>query len=232
MFDNLRADLSHYSRFCYCGQPLWRALPRILFAHPASVAVVWYRFGSMAWRMKIPVLRQLLQFIYLLFMPLIRMYSGVQILPRTRIGPGLTILHFGGVIVTEDCEIGDNCLLYHNVSIVTMKSNIGPRIGSSFYAGTGATIIGTITIEDNVTAGAGCVITKSVPRDAVVAGVPARILRLRRPGEIPAENRTGPYHRPGWLSSPPDAASTVVAGQADEGPDALQEATARALRGD
>jgi serine O-acetyltransferase len=200
MFDLVRADLAHYSRFCCGGKPLWRILPRILYTHPASASVLWYRFGSMAWRTRIPIVRQLLQFMYLVLMPLIRMYSGVQILPQTKIGPGLVILHFGGVVITEDCEIGENCLLYHNVSIVTMKNHVGPRIGSNFYAGTGATIIGTITIEDNVTAGAACVITRSVPKDAVVAGIPARIIRFRAADEDPTENRTGPNRIPGWLT--------------------------------
>ena len=177
-------------------------MPRILYAHPASAGVLWYRFGSMAWRTRIPIVRNLLQFVYALLMPGFRLYSGVQIQPRTRIGPGLMILHFGGVVVTEDCEIGENCLLYHNVSIVTMKNRVGPRIGSNFYAGTGATILGTITIEDNVTVGAGSVVTKSVPMDAVIAGVPARILRFRGLDEHPTENRTGPNRRPGWLSPP------------------------------
>jgi serine O-acetyltransferase len=202
MLSSILADLRHYSRFCCGGKPLWRAIIKTLYAHPASTAVIWYRLGSFAWGLKVPVARQLLQLIYLLGMPLVRMYSGIQILPRTKIGPGLVILHFGGVVITEDCEIGENCLLYHNVSIVTMKNHVGPRIGSNFYAGTGATIIGTITIEDNVTAGSGCVITKSVPRDAVVAGVPARILRFRLPDENPTENRTGPNRLPGRLSAP------------------------------
>jgi serine O-acetyltransferase len=202
MFDTVRADLNHYSRFCCRGKPLWRALPRILYAHPASAAVIWYRVGSFAWRSRVPVLRQILQVVYLLFMPAVRIYSGVQILPRTRIGPGLAILHFGGVVITEDCEIGENCLLYHNVSIVTMKNHVGPRIGDDFYAGTGATIIGTITIEDDVTAGAGCVITRSVPKDAVVAGVPARILRFRLAGEKNVENRTAPRRPAEWMKPP------------------------------
>ncbi len=202
MFDRVLADLRHYSRFCCGAKPLWRALPRILYAHPASAAVLWYRFGSMAWRVRVPVVRQVLQFVYLLVMPWVRMYSGVQILPRTRIGPGLVILHFGGVVITEDCEIGENCLLYHNVSIVTMKNRVGPRIGANFYAGTGATIIGTITIEDDVTAGAGCVITRSVPKDAIVAGVPARVLRFRLPGENNTENRTAPRRPAEWMVPP------------------------------
>jgi serine acetyltransferase len=207
MFTNLRADLRHYSRFCYRGLPIWLIWPYILYAHPAALAVIWFRFGSAAWRLKVPVLRHLLLFVYALVMPVVRAVAGVQIQPQTRIGPGLAILHFGGVVITRECEIGDNCLLYHNVSLVTMKSNRGPRIGSNFYAGVGATVIGEVTIEDYVTCGAGSLVTRSVPKDAVVAGVPARILRFRVPGENNAENQTVRATTPGWMSPPPAGGS-------------------------
>jgi serine acetyltransferase len=202
MFANLRADLQHYSRFCYGGRPVWLMWPYILFAHPAALAVIWYRFGSAAWQMKVPVLRQLLLLAYALVMPFVRAWTGVQIQPQTRIGPGLAILHFGGVVITRECEVGPNCLLYHNVSLVTMRSRRGPRIGSNFYAGVGTTVIGEVTIEDYVTCGAGSLVTRSVPEDAVVAGVPARILRFRVPGENNAENRTVRAQTPGWMSLP------------------------------
>jgi serine O-acetyltransferase len=200
MLGKLRADLEHHSRFCYHARPIWWVLPRVLYAHPAALAVIWYRLGSAIWRVRLPVARQLLQLVYLVGMPLVRVYSGVQIQPRTEIGPGLAILHFGGVVITRDCTIGANCLLYHNVSIVTMRNQRGATIGKHFYAGTGATILATVSIEDNVTVGAGAVVTKSVPQDAVVAGVPARILRFRQPGEDPSENRTLPNRPPEWLA--------------------------------
>jgi serine O-acetyltransferase len=204
MFTNLRADLRHYSRFCYASRPIWFIWPYILYAHPAAAAVVWYRFGSMAWRLSVPGVRHVLQLLYILGLPLVRMYSGVQIQPQTSIGPGLAILHFGGVVITRECEIGNNCLLYHNVSLATMTSRRGPRIGTNFYAGTGTTIIGEVMIEDNVTCGAGSVVTRSIPHDAVVAGAPARILRFRDPDENNADNRTARARRPLWMTAPPD----------------------------
>lgn len=202
MFPTLRADLRHYSRFCYGGRPVWLIWPYIVYAHPAALAVIWFRLGSWAWRLRAPGLRQLFQAAYALGMPLVRAFTGVQIQPQTKVGPGLAILHFGGVVITRECEIGPNCLLYHNVSLVTMRSNHGPRIGANFYAGVGTTVIGEVTIEDDVTCGAGSLVTKSVPKDAVVAGVPARILRFREPGENNAENRTLRAQTPGWLTPP------------------------------
>lgn len=202
MFKNIRADLQHYSRYCFHGKPVWRVLLRTLYVHPASAAVVWYRFGNLAWQTRLPILRQALQLAYLVAMPLVRLYSGVQIQPNTVIGPGLAILHFGGVVIAKGTVIGRNCLLHQNVNIVMMRDNHGARIGDNFYAGVGTTIVEAVTIEDNVTAGAGCVITKSVPKDAVVAGVPARILRFREPKEMPSENRTLGSLPAQWLSVP------------------------------
>lgn len=210
MLDNVRADLMHYSRFCYGGRPVWRVLPRILYAHPASAAVVWHRLGHWAWNLRVPVIKQLVQVIYLLGVPVIRMYSGVQIQPSTRIGPGLAIMHFGGVVITRECEIGPNCLLYHNVSLVTMKNNRGPTIGGNFYAGVGTTVIGDLVIEDDVTVGAGSVVTRSIPANAVVAGVPAKILRYRGENENNAENRTARRTPARWMD-PPEKASPVNA---------------------
>lgn len=202
MFSNLREDLRHYSRYCYSGKPLWQVLPRILYAHPASAAVIWYRFGRAAQNLRIPLVRQALKLLYLVFLPAVRMYSGVQLLPTTEIGPGLAILHFGGVVVTPQTIIGRNCLLHHNVSIVAMRANRGATIGNNFYAGVGVTVIEAVTIEDNVTAGAAAVITKSVPRDAVVAGVPAKIIRFREAEENPADNMTLPEKPVSWLTQP------------------------------
>jgi serine O-acetyltransferase len=217
MFPNIRADLAHYSRYCYRGKPVWRILPRLFLAHPAAAGVLWFRFGSLAWRMPVPVFRQVLQLAYLVGLPLVRVYSGVQIQPDTVIGPGLAILHFGGVVIAPGTQIGSNCLLHHNVNIVMMRDSHGAHIGDNFYAGVGTTIIEAVTIEDNVTAGAGCIITKCVPKDAIVAGVPARILRFRQPKEAPSENRTLRGRSALWLSVP-EAALPVAdgAGASDE----------------
>lgn len=216
MWKNVRADMRHYSRFCYGGKPTWKVLLRVLYAHPASAAVIWHRVGHFAWTLRVPVIRQLLQVIYLLGVPLVRMYSGVQIQPSTKIGPGLAVMHFGGVVLTRECEIGENCLLFHNVSLVTMKNNRGPTIGANFYAGVGTTVIGDLIIEDNVTCGAGSVVTRSIPRDAVVAGVPAAILRFRNEQENNAENRTAPRRPARWMEAPPSTESAAERGNGND----------------
>lgn len=166
------------------GSLLWTLLV-VPYESPAWVGVVLYRFGNWAWRLQVPVARSLFRLIYVLLLPAVRLYSGVQIHPCARIGKGLVIVHFGGVVICRECKIGEQCLLHHNVSVVTTNSRQAAQIGDNFYAGAGAVIVGNVVIEDNVICGAGCVVTKSVPANAIVGGVPAEIKRFRRATERP-----------------------------------------------
>lgn len=202
MFDNVKADLRHYGRFCWRRDTAW-VLLRALYCHPASAGVLWYRLGSWAWRCRVPLLKQLAQLVYLVGQPLVRAYSGVQIQPLTKIGPGLVVLHFGGVVFAREAEIGENCVFFHNVNIVASKSRYAARIGANFYAGVGTTIVGNVTIEDDVTCAAGSLVTRSIPRNAIVGGCPAEILRFRRPGDDFAENRSAPTGPVKWMEVPP-----------------------------
>lgn len=202
MLNNIVADLQHYSRYCYKGKPVWKILPRLLFAHPAVVGVIWYRFGKSAWQCHMPILKQLLQILYVLGLPCARIYSGVQIHHDADIAPGLAILHAGGVVIAPGTKIGPDSLLHQNVNLIMYRDACGPDIGARFYAGAGVLVIDQVIIEDDVTAGAGSIITKSVPQNSVVAGAPARFIRFRRPEEHPSENKTLPK-RPikEWLST-------------------------------
>jgi len=208
MFEFIRADLDHYRQWCCNGRgPLLLVALRMLFAHPASAGVMHYRFGAWAWRLRVPVVREAMKLLYLLALPGVRLYSGVQLHPATRIGRGLAILHFGGVVLCRECEIGEHCLLHHNVSIVTTNNRQGPRIGDWFYAGVGAVLIGNLVVEDNVISGAGAVVTRSVPRDAIVGGSPARILRFRRADETPPRAVRGNLDVRPFLTAPAVGAS-------------------------
>lgn len=190
MLDNIFADLRHYSRYCYHGRPIWKILPFLIISHPAFIGICWYRFGKAAWRCRIPCIKQLLQLLYILVHPLARIFSGVQIHLSADIAPGLAILHSGGIVIATGTSIGPDSLLHQNVNLVMYRDSRGPEIGARFYAGAGVIVIDHVKIEDDVSAGAGCIITKSVPRNAVVAGAPARFIRFRNPDEHPSENIT------------------------------------------
>jgi serine O-acetyltransferase len=104
---------------------------------------------------------------------------GIDIPYNTAIGSGLYIGHFGGIIINWNTIIGENCNL--SPGVVIGQSNRGdkrgcPLIGDNVFIGPGAKIIGKITIGNNVAIGANCVVTQDIPDNAVVAGVPGRII--------------------------------------------------------
>jgi serine O-acetyltransferase len=106
---------------------------------------------------------------------------GIEIAPRTQIGPGLFIGHFGGILVSNAAKIGRNCNLSHEVTIglSSRGERVGvPTIGDNVYIGPGAKIFGAITIGNNVAIGANAVVTHDVPDNAVVAGVPAKVISM------------------------------------------------------
>lgn len=104
---------------------------------------------------------------------------GIHIPYNTKIKPGFYIGHIGGIVVHPDVKIGWNCNISNRVTlgISSRGKNKGvPQIGNNIYIGPGAVIIGNITIGDNAAIGANCVVTKDVPENAVVVGVPGKII--------------------------------------------------------
>jgi len=104
---------------------------------------------------------------------------GIDIPPATQIGSGLLLPHFGGIVVHYDSIIGDNCTISQGVTIGLAyrgERRGCPIIRNNVYIGPGAKIIGSIKIGNDVAVGANCVVTKDVPDNAVVAGVPGEII--------------------------------------------------------
>lgn len=104
---------------------------------------------------------------------------GIGIPYTTQIGPGFYISHIGGIIVHNNCVIGKNCNISQGVTLG--QTNRGarkgtPTIGDNVYIGPGAVVIGNIKIGNNVAIGANCVVTKDVPDNGVVVGVPGKVI--------------------------------------------------------
>lgn len=99
---------------------------------------------------------------------------GIFIEPNT-FGYGLWILHSGGIIVYQKCCIGNYCVLHHNVTIGNDgKVDISPIIGDHCFIGASACIIGPVNLGNDVTIGAGAVVTKSFGDGCTLIEVPAR----------------------------------------------------------
>lgn len=97
-------------------------------------------------------------------------------IPLNVFGKGLSIAHYGTIVVNEKAKIGEFCRIQENVTIgATSGSEKAPKIGDRVFIGSGAKIIGDITIEDDIAIGAGSVVVKSVDEPHItIAGVPAR----------------------------------------------------------
>ncbi|MCA0920169.1 serine O-acetyltransferase [Pseudooceanicola nanhaiensis] len=115
---------------------------------------------------------------------LARMATGIDIHPAARIGPGLFIDHGAGVVIGETAEIGEGVTLYHGVTLGGTSWSPGkrhPTLGDGVMVGAGAKILGPITVEAGARVGANSVVVESVPAEATVVGIPARIVRTDRP---------------------------------------------------
>jgi len=104
---------------------------------------------------------------------------GISIACATEIGSGFYIGHFGGIVVHSKTVIGKNCNISQGVTLgqANRGKNKGyPTIGDNVYIGPGAKIVGAVKIGNNVAIGANCVVTKDIPDDSVVVGVPGRVI--------------------------------------------------------
>jgi serine O-acetyltransferase len=104
---------------------------------------------------------------------------GISISPSTKIGSGFYIGHFGGIIVNEQSVIGKNCNISQGVTLgqANRGKNKGyPTLGDNVYIGPGAKIVGAVKIGTNIAIGANCVVTKDIPDNSVVVGIPGKVI--------------------------------------------------------
>lgn len=121
------------------------------------------------------------RFLYLLVFMLHKHYqylTGIQLSIGTRVGKGLAFSHFSCIVINSNCTIGDYCTIFQVVTIGSVRGPKGgvPHIGNNVVLASGAKIIGNVKIGNNVMVGAGAVVVDDIPDNAVVAGVPAKVL--------------------------------------------------------
>jgi len=108
-----------------------------------------------------------------------RWLTGIEIHPGAQIGRRFFIDHGMGVVIGETAEIGDDCTLYHGVTLGGTSWNKGkrhPTLGNGVVLGAGAKVLGPITIGDRARVGSNAVVVKDVPPGATAIGIPARII--------------------------------------------------------
>jgi len=109
--------------------------------------------------------------------------TGIEIHPGATIGRRFFIDHGMGVVIGETAEIGDDCTLYHGVTLGGTSWNKGkrhPTLGKGVVVGAGAKILGPITIGEGARIGSNAVVVKDVPPGATAIGIPARIIEAQQ----------------------------------------------------
>jgi cysteinyl-tRNA synthetase len=157
------------------NDPAARNGVEVVLAYPGFHAIFLHRINHILWNLGIP-------FVPRLFSHIARFLTGIEIHPAAKIGPGFFIDHGMGVVIGETSEIGEDCLLYQGVTLGGTGKEKGkrhPTLGKNVVVGTGAKILGAITIGNSAKIGANAVVLDSVPDYAIVVGVPGKVIKKK-----------------------------------------------------
>lgn len=161
--------------------PATKSLLEVIFLYPGVKAVVFHRIAHFIYLCKVPFFpRAIAEFS--------RFLTGIEIHPAAKIGKNLIIDHGMGVVIGETSEIGDDCLIYHGVTLGGVDLNPvkrHPTLKNGVVIGAGAKILGDITIGECSRVGANSVVIKDVPANSTVTGIPAKMISSK--GVVPGE---------------------------------------------
>jgi serine O-acetyltransferase len=167
MFDAIRDDI----RVVRERDPAARSTLEVRLCAPGVHALAMHRVGHRLWRAGWLTLARFVSHVS-------RFLTGIEIHPAARLGRGLFIDHGMGIVIGETTEVGRNVTLLQGVTLggtSLKREKRHPTLGDHVVVGTGAAIIGAITIGDGSRIGAGSVVVRDVPPSSVVVGVPGRI---------------------------------------------------------
>lgn len=153
--------------------PAARGILTIVLLYPGFHAIISHRIAHAILKMNIPFLPRVISQIS-------RFFTGIEIHPGAQIGEGLFIDHGMGVVIGETAILGTDVTLFQGVTLGGTGKETGkrhPTLGNNVVVGTGAKILGNITIGENSYIGANAVVLKDVPPNSTVVGVPGRITR-------------------------------------------------------
>lgn len=170
-------DLKDYLKIVPVRDPAARSSLEIITAYPGLHAIALHRISHFLWVSGLQWLARMLSQIG-------RWITGIEIHPGANIGRRFFIDHGMGVVIGETAEIGDDCTLYHGVTLggtAWKKEKRHPTLGNNVVVGAGAKVLGPIKIGNNARVGSNSVVVKDVPEDATVVGIPGRIVIQRDP---------------------------------------------------
>ena len=152
--------------------PATKSILEVIFLYPGFHAILFHRLAHALYKLG-------LRFIPRLVSQISRFITGIEIHPGAKIGDRLFIDHGMGIVIGETAEIGNDCTIYHNVTLGGTGKDINkrhPTIGNNVMIGAGAKVLGPIIIADNVKIGAGAVVLKECLENGVtLVGMPSKI---------------------------------------------------------
>lgn len=178
IFKRLREDIKSFK----ARDPAARSALEIILCYPGFHALLVYRLSHWLWGLKVRLLARFISHVG-------KILTGIEIHPGAQIGRRFVIDHGTGVVVGETSIVGDDVTLYHAVTLggispaVDSGSQVGvkrhPTIMDGAIIGSGAAILGPITIGEGARVGSNSVVTKDVPASVTAVGIPAQVIMPR-----------------------------------------------------
>ena len=170
MFKRLSETLGAYQ----ARDPAARSKLEIFLLYPGVHAIIFHRVSHWLFRHK-------LFFLARLNSQIARHLTGIEIHPGAKIGRRFVIDHGMGIVIGETTEIGDDCLIYHGVTLGGTGKDQGkrhPTLGNNVMVSAGAKVLGPFKVGDGARIAANAVVLTEIPPEATAVGVPARVVRI------------------------------------------------------
>ena len=170
MFKDLRETIEAYK----ARDPAARTSLEVLLLYPGLKATRSHRKAHWCYQHNLKLLARWIS-------QASRRRTGIEIHPGAKIGKRLVIDHGMGIVIGETVEIGDDCLIFHGVTLGGTGKESGkrhPTIGNNVLIGTGAKVLGPFRVGDNSRIAANSVVLSEVPPNSTAVGVPAKIVRI------------------------------------------------------
>jgi len=168
MFNRIREDIA----CVFERDPAARSTWEVITCYPGFHALLIHRVAHRLWRMKLHWLARFVSH-------LSRFLTGIEIHPGATVGRRVFIDHGMGVVIGETAELGDDCTLYHGVTLGGTSWNKGkrhPTLKAGVVIGAGAKLLGPIVVGEGAKIGSNAVVVKDVPAGATALGIPARVI--------------------------------------------------------
>jgi serine O-acetyltransferase len=170
MFERIKEDVRAVTE----RDPAARSTLEVLTAYPGVHAVIMHRLAHKTWNVGFKWLARFISHIA-------RWLTGIEIHPGATLGRRFFIDHGMGVVIGETAMVGNDCTLYHGVTLGGTSWEVGkrhPSLGNNVVVGAGAKVLGPIDVGDNARIGSNSVVVRSVPAGATVVGIPGHVVGM------------------------------------------------------